>query len=365
MKKIAYIARNLNVNGISSVILNYCEKLDKEKFEISIFAGKPINSINIERCKKNNIKIIETPKKRGKNPLKYYIFLFKKLKDFDIVHVHGNSRTILLELLISKFNKNKFNIAHCHSTTCDNKFFHFLFTPFFKKSYDIGLACSNDAGRWMFGKNNFFILPNGFDTKKFIFDSNLRNEIRTKLNLHGRFVIGHTGNFSEPKNYPFIIEVFDEICKFRNDVALLLIGNNNNDKYLKEKILNSKNSDKIILYGTTSEIYKVYNAMDSFLFPSKYEGLGIVLLEAQCNGLKCITSTAVPRDVKIDDRLIEFLDLNCKKSEWINSIFNNNEITDRKKLFFKNKKKIDEYNIDNCILKLQDIYEKGVSNENN
>ena len=101
MKKIAYVARNLNVNGISSVILNYSEKLNNSEYKIDLFVGEPINEININRCNLANINIIKTPPKRGKNPLKYYTFLKKKLVGYDIVHFHGNSRTILGELLIS------------------------------------------------------------------------------------------------------------------------------------------------------------------------------------------------------------------------------------------------------------------------
>ncbi len=357
MKKIAYITRNLNVNGISSVILNYCKGLNDNEFEITIFAGKPINNSNMEICKRKNVRIIETPKKRGKNPLKYYLFLLKNLKEYDIVHVHGNSRTILIELLISKLNKNKYNIAHCHSVSCDKKFFHYLFTPIFKKYYDVGLACSREAGRWMFGNNEFKVIPNGFETKRFIFNNEMRNQLRKKLNLKDKFVIGHIGNFSNSKNYPFLLELFDRICRVREDAILLMVGNYNNNKELFKIISESNNYNKIILYGTTDEIFNIYNVMDVFVFPSQYEGLGLVLLEAQCNGLKCVTSTGVPNEVEINSKIINFLDLNDKIDIWLDNVLKVNYI-DRYKFFSENKEKINYYNIDTCLNELTNIYKK-------
>lgn len=357
MKRIAYIARNLNINGISSVILNYGEKLNKEKFKIDLFVGEPINEINIKRCNNANIQIIKTPQKRGKNPLKYFVFLKKKLVDYDIVHIHGNSRTIFLELLISRINKNKINIAHCHSIKCEHKLIHYLLTPFFRKMYDYGVACSKAAGKWMFGNSSFLVLQNGIETSKYIYNINTRERIRKELNIEDKFVIGHVGNFSDSKNYPFLLELFEKVFEKNDKARLLLVGNYDNNQTLKNKILSSKYASNIILYGATNKIYELYNAMDIFVFPSKYEGLGIVLVEAQCNGLKCVVSNMVPNEVEIDSKIIKFLSLNDDSEKWILEILKKNN-ENRKQLYIKNQEKIEQYDINKSVIQLEKIYEK-------
>lgn len=139
MKKIriAYIAKEMPINGISTVILNYCRNLDKNKFDITIFSGEPIDKYYIEECEKINVKIEKMPPKRGGNPLKYYSYLFKKItsKNFDIVHVHGNSATITVEMLMAFFRGIKIRIAHCHNTTCDKLKIHKILKPILKKVY--------------------------------------------------------------------------------------------------------------------------------------------------------------------------------------------------------------------------------------
>ena len=354
-KNIAYIVNNLNVNGISSVILSYCENLDKEKYNICIFSGNPISSINKEILTKENIKIIETPSKRENNALKYYMFLKRYLKGFDIVHINGNSRTITLELLISKMNKNKTNVAHCHSTSCDFKLLHYIFKPLFSHIYDYGIACSEQAGRWMFGNKKYKVLPNGIEIKKYIFDETVRKKIRQELNIEDNIsLIGHVGNFSDVKNYPFIIKVFDEICEENNNFKLLLIGKYQNNPKLENYIRTSKNSDKIILLGTTNKISEYYNAMDCFVFPSKYEGLGIVAIEAQLNGLNCYVSNKVPSEVKITNNLVYLTIEEDNSKKWVKKIIeNNNKKNNRRNSSnFKNSK----YDIKNTISELEKIY---------
>lgn len=189
MKKIAYVTKELSINGISEVIFNYCQFLDKDNYDITVFSGPPIERKYIEIAEKQKIKIIETPPKR--KPLEYYFFLFKKLKKnkYDIVHVHGSSATITIELMIAKIKKIKKIIAHSHNTKCDNIKIHNKLKKIIGNYYDDAIACSDEAGRWMFGKRKFTVIKNGIDFTKYSFNENAREKIRKEYNMTDKIVL--------------------------------------------------------------------------------------------------------------------------------------------------------------------------------
>ena len=357
MIKIALIAKNLNINGVSSVVLSLATNLSSNDYKIDIFVGAPISSFNTEKiAKKRNINIIQTPTRSLKNSLKYYGFLKRKLKGYDIVHVHGNSCVIAIDLAIAKLNKNKNTIAHCHNTSCDHKLMHRMLKPFFSVFYDLGLAPTDDCGKWMFGNNKYNILRNGVNTKEYDFDTNKRKSIRSSLNIRENdYVIGHVGNFSRQKNYGHIIKTFDKLCEKGDNYKLLLIGRYQNNLETFKMIKESKNAEKIIIYGATKKPSSLYNAMDCFIFPSLFEGFGIVLLEAQLNGLPCIVSDNIPKEAFLTKDCLG-LSLKSDISLWCDSIV---KIKAQKKRAGQSDNcALKQYDIDTVVSKLDDIYKK-------
>ena len=160
------------------------------------------------------------------------------------------------------------------------------------------LACSRPAAEWLFGKeniNNVDIIYNGINLSKYYYNSNSRSILREKYNIDNNCILlGHVGRFVYVKNHTFLIDLIDVISKEKNNYKLMLVG----DGELKEKIKNNENekklSDNVIFVDSNSNVNEYYSAFDLFLFPSKFEGLGIVLIEAQSSGLKCIVSDAIP-----------------------------------------------------------------------
>ena len=127
-------------------------------------------------------------------------------------------------MIMAFFRGIKIRIAHCHNTTCDKLRIHKVLKPIFKRIYTYGFACSEDAGKWLFGERDFKILPNGFDTQKFIFNLESRNRIRKELKLENKYIIGHVGMFNKQKNHEFLLEIFKSILKVKADAILMLIG---------------------------------------------------------------------------------------------------------------------------------------------
>lgn len=164
-------------------------------------------------------------------------------------------------------------------------------------------------------------MNNAVDTDKFRFNEEVRNNIRRKLDVEGKKVIGHVGRFNPQKNHEFLIDVFNEIYKKDKDIVLLLVG----DGYLKEKIeekVNKLGLDKSVKFlGVREDISELMQAMDLFLFPSQFEGLAVVMVEAQAAGLKVITSTGVTKESDITNN-VEFIELSKGAEYWADIIIN-------------------------------------------
>lgn len=354
--KVVMVASKLDITGVSTVIMNYCNNIDKDKFSISIIAGKPVTDSYLNIAKESNVDVIELPNKRD-NLFKYYLCLFKELKQgkYDIVHVHGNSALMSLELMVAKMAGIKCRIAHSHNSTCSNLKLHKILYSFFNRLYMKGFACSTIAGDWLYKNKNYEVLENGFVTSDFCFSEDLRNKIRKQLNCENKFVIGHIGRFNDQKNQEFLLEIFKSIGLKRKNAVLLLVGAGPKYEEIKMKIDEHPFKNRIIMYGETENPAEIYNAMDIFVMPSKFEGLGIVALEAQINGLNCVVSDRLPKDIILGDR-VTFLSLD-NMNEWEEEIDKHNiDENDRKNFYKNNIKLIEKYDIKYGVKKLEKIY---------
>ena len=357
--KIAIASKDLAKNGISSVIINYAEKINHEKFELTIFAGETIDENNRKILEEKGINVIKLPSKDNK--YNYYKQLYKKMNKnyFDILHVHGNSTAMSIELFIGILKKIKIRIAHCHNSKKEKSIIKKLIYPIFNNLYTNAFACGELAGKTLFANRDFFIMRNGINTIKYQYNEQVRNETRKNLNISNKIVLGHIGRFNDQKNHKFIIDVFEELAKENDNYVLLLIGNGPNYENIKERIKNSKYKDKFILYGETNEPEKMYLAMDIIIFPSLYEGLPLTLVEAQISGLKCIISDTITDEVIIDN--VEKCSIKSL-TLWKEKILKT-KINDKREAFYSNnKKRIKIFDINDCALELEKKYKNLIQN---
>lgn len=355
------VTNHFGITGISTVILNYCKELDHHKYDLTVIAGKPIAEENRKECAENGICLIELPS-RHQESVKHYVSLWKVLKQnhYDIVHVHGSSSMMAGELAIAKMAGVKIRIAHSHNTMCPNMKIHRILNPYFRKIYTKALACGKMAGDWLFGENEFEILPNGFHTELFAFDQTERKRVRRELNTEDKFVIGHMGRFNGQKNQAYLIEAFEHVAKVRSDAVLLLVGTGPDFDKTKEIVDNSLCRNQIILYGVTKETRAMYSAMDVFVLPSRYEGLPVVLLEAQMTGLPCIVSDKVTSEVDFGE--IQWLSIEDNPTNWAKSILQTvvHPNVQRSNYRSEHINQIESYDIDQTVKQLDVIYEQLV-----
>jgi len=358
--KIAMLTEGLKLNGISCVIMNYCRKLDRNKYEITIFSSGSVIPEYARELKKLNIDIIKVPSKKSGTPLNYYKFLKKNLvkEKFDIVHFHCNSATVTLELFIAKLNKIKTRITHCHSIGSHYAIVHKLLKPFCNLLVTKKIACSQAAGKWLYGNSKYKVLKNAFDIYKFEYNENFRKQIRSEIKINDDvYVIGHVGRFNGTKNQEYLFKIFDVIAEKIPNSILMMVGLGPDFDRFEQMREKSRFKEKIILYGETNNPEKVYSAMDIFLFPSFYEGFGIAVIEAQLSGLKCIVSKNVPEDVKMTNEL-EFIPIGEENIViWSNSILKHYKNCERINVDLKNEN-ILNFDITNTVKELEKIYDE-------
>lgn len=357
MVKIAMVTNHFGVTGISTVILNYSKVLDREKFDLTVIAGEPIAEENKAVCAQCGIKLIVLPH-RHQEPIKHYAQLWKSLKrnKYDIVHVHGSSSMMAIELTIAILAGIKVRIAHSHNSYSDNIKFQKILNPYFRKTYTKALSCGALAGDWLFGNGQYEVLPNGIYIENFKFDFQERVHIRKELNAEDKFVLGHMGRFNKQKNQTYLLKVFEKVADKKKNASLLLVGDGPDFEEIKEKINNHPYKDQIILYGVSKNPQAMYSAMDVFVFPSKYEGFPVALLEAQISGLPCVVSDKVTKEVDFGSIIWESID---KESQaFAEEILNANIVSDyeREKVYESLFEKISQYDIRTTVHQLENIY---------
>ena len=260
----------------------------------------------------------------------------KALRDFFSAHpeykvVHGHVGSCAHIYLKVAKEYGCYTILHSHNTRKKLSVKQILFRIFTIRARHL-CKCDTDgageaAGDYLFGKNitadknRYTILKNAIDTEKFLYQESLRRKKREELGVKDAFLIGHVGRFDYQKNHEFLIEIFREYLKKDEKAILLLVGDGENKKYL-ESIIEAENLSKNVQFlGARDDINRLLQAMDVFVFPSRYEGLGVALIEAQLSGLPCLASSTIPREVEVSDN-IRFLNIDDSPTVWSDTIYN-------------------------------------------
>lgn len=223
MKVLMVCTTEFSMNGITMVIMNYY-RLCRDEVHFDFFVHKYMEKCYEAELEAENSKSIICDRK--KNLLKYLYLFYRTLKTgaYDVVHINGNSATMAIELQIAKIMKVKTRIAHCHNSQCNHRVLHSILKPVLNHSYTAALACSREAGLWIFGEGKFDVLVNCIDVKKFLFNEQIRRQKRKELGLENKFVIGHVGLFNRQKNHDWLFELVGELKKKSPDTVLLCIS---------------------------------------------------------------------------------------------------------------------------------------------
>jgi len=311
----------LNFEGITNSIINYLEAMDRSDLEIDLaLVSTDFHPEILEKIKKIGCRIKVLPLRR-KKPLRYFFALYNLVRknNYDLVHVHGSSATLALEMWAAKLAGCRIRIAHSRNTCSDYPLLDKLLRPLFNMSYTHGFACGMEAGQWLFGDKSFRVIPNGKEIEKFVFNKSKRIEMRKALKLTDYIVIGHAGNFNQQKNHEFLIRVFKELSAKDERYMLCLIGDGELRPRIEKMVEEYKLKHKVIFTGYISNMAAMLQAMDLMVLPSRFEGFPNVVLEWQIAGLPCVISDVITRECKLTD-LVSYLSLQDGPAAWADKI---------------------------------------------
>lgn len=321
--RILQIVPNMQSGGLENLIMNIYRNIDKSKVQFDFLVHYTEKKHFDDEIEKMGGRIYRFDLRDNNNILKYMIELnkfYKEHKEYKVIHCHMSSIGFI-NFIIAGRNGIKVRIAHSHNSATDKTFKGILkgimIKPY-KYASTINYACSTEAGNFLFGKKEFEFLPNAVDTSKYKFDEKERKVIRKKLNIgEDCFVIGHIGRFNVQKNHKFIIDIFSNYYKKNKNSYLLLIGDGELKTEIEEYARSKGCFNNIFFTGVLCDAWKYYNAMDVFVLPSLFEGLPVVGVEAQANGLRCIFSDVITKEVDVTG-LITYLPLEIKT--WVNNM---------------------------------------------
>lgn len=325
---VAHVAGGLTTGGVENMIFQYVSHMPAEKYRwIYISYDRPDDMVR-KKFEQQGFYVFEVAKKK-EHFLKSCIQVYRILKDnhVDVVHSHMTLMCFVTNIIGILAGVRK-RIAHSHLVLYPGKMKRPIYWIFKKltvwTSTDC-FACGHDAAEYLYGRKaldrgKVRILNNALDVQAFTFRPEIRKKMRQKYGLESETVLGHVGRFTDQKNHSFLLEVFADYNRNRNSQScLLLVGDGPLLEEVKKKAAETGLDKNVIFAGPTDCVCDFYMAMDIFVFPSLYEGFGIVALEAQLSGLPVLASSAVPREAAVSDKMC-FLPLDEGVQAWSEKI---------------------------------------------
>lgn len=330
MKILIINSNGIRNDGITNSILTYLSNMDRTDMDFDILNLGYIDNRIEDKFKDLGVQIVGNEKR--KNIMLYLIKTIKLIREnkYDVVHIHGSSSLLTLDLLAAYFGGCKHRIVHSRNTTCNHKIIHYLLMPLFNLLCTDRFAVGNDAGKWLFGNKKFEIVRNAKKIDTYAFDLNKRKFIREKYGWNNKVVVGHVGNFNYQKNQEFIINAFNKI-KNKDKYLLVFVGAGNEIyiKKCKELVDNLNINSNVFFLGSITNVGDVLNGMDVMVLPSRFEGFPNVVVEWQINGLKSIVSSKVTSECALTNQ-VKFLSIDNGYDIWKKELEIIKSGTDRK-----------------------------------
>lgn len=309
-----------NCDGTAVALMNYYQELIEHGWRIDFLVLKIFECEWLNKVKADGNNIYELPKEN-----KYSYKVSRKIRSiikegkYDIVHVNMPGHVGFETLKMARQYGIGKRIFHAHNprnnlnlkTVISTKVYDYLLQ---REATEL-VACSKSAGNSRFGNKDFQVLKNVIDTDRFVYRLEDRRYIREKLHIEKKVVVGVVGRFAAQKNPEFLLECFAEYNKLNKESVLLWIGDGELQEKIQDRAKNMGLKGACLFVGRKNNIEKWYSAMDLFLLPSKFEGMGIVFLEAQCTGLPCFGSTNVPIETEVTE-LMHRISLKQEANYW-------------------------------------------------
>lgn len=313
---IAQVVGNATSGGVPQCVMNFWRVCDHDRFCFHFYTYGPSVLDDEIRALGGEVFYIDHLTKPWRS--------FKQLaahfarERYDIVHAHNTTLSCVV-LAAAKKAKIPVRICHAHSTTSKHEktaIVKYALRPFAPLWATHLAGCSEFSNRWLYGKKkgpHAFVLHNAIDCERFAASDDTRQTIRAQLGLADSFVVGHVGRWVYQKNIPFLLDYFADFATVCPQAKLVMVGSGNLENYAKERAAQLGIEDRLVMVSETERPQDYFNAFDVFALPSNYEGLPLVVVEAQAVGVPCLVSQAVTKEVDLTDH-VRFLPLD--KAAW-------------------------------------------------
>lgn len=322
----------MDAGGAETVFMKYYRALDRSRYQLDFCVSSDEPGFYDDEIRELGGRIIHTVKKTEGGVLASFKRLKSIAKEGDYCSAirssqHSLSALDLLAMRIGGVPRTIFRSSNTGTVYNSPKedLLHSIFRPLIKIAATSYIAPSTEAGVYMFGRRGvasrkFKILNNAVDVGAFAFSEGARSELRREFGIpENAFVVGHVGRFNQQKNHEFLVEVFREYLKLNENAVLLMLGKGELESKIRKLVSNYDLSSKVVFAGVRRDVPRCYSAMDVLVFPSLYEGLPNVVVEAQANGLPCIISDSITREVSLNENIC-FMTLEQGYGDWAHAI---------------------------------------------
>lgn len=322
--RVLQVLTNLDRGGMETMTMNFYRHIDRERVQFDFLLHRSKEGDYEEEARSLGANVYRVPRQNPLNPGYWRAldsFFFEH--PYKVVHAQLDCMSAL-PLAVAKRHGVPVRIAHSHNSRQDHDIKYpmkMVCKRFICREATDLFACGVDAGRWMFGTDEFKVVRNAIDVDAYAFDAERRRRVRRELCVgDGALTIGHVGRFVSAKNHTFILDVFVETLKLRPDAVLVLVGDGELRAEMERKAEKLGISDSVHFLGVRSDVAALMQAMDAFLMPSVYEGLPLVLVEAQAAGLPCVISDSIPSDCDLKGSRMVRLPLSASVVQWADAL---------------------------------------------
>lgn len=362
MRRVLHVIGRMDRGGTESMLMSYYRHIDREKCQFDFVVHTKETCAFEDEITSLGGRILRVPRFNMLNLWQYrkaWRRLFAKYTEYDIIHIHHFLVAGIILPIAAKYGITV-RIVHSHNTKPPiflmKEKAMWLFHRDMMRYSTLCLACGNDAGKYLFGNNDFMVIRNAIETEKFRYSVSVRNKKREEIGLNSEdFVVGHIGSFrTKQKNHNFIIDIFAEIVKYVSNAKLLLVGIGDLQDEIKNKVHSLGLDDKCIFVGSRNDVPLLLSAMDVFLFPSLFEGLSVVLIEAQTSGLPCVVSSVLSSETKLIETFTQ-IDLSDSVQIWAKAVISSR--VNKSRELYCDDVRLGGYDIRDNVKILEEIYQ--------
>ncbi len=329
--RILVVGMTKNPGGIETVVMNYVRNADPEKVQFDFLSTFPHIAYEDE-LRKRGSRVVHIPI-RHEHPIQFReglnAFMNEHAKDYDAIWVHLCS-LVNIDFLKSAYDNGiPRRIIHCHNSQNMWGWLRNIIHKEHRKKITTYATdywtCSEDAVEWFYGegiKSNprYAYIPNAINPEDVAFDTQKRIAVREAMGWNGKIVLGNVARLHTQKNQSYLLHALAPVLAPSSDVVLVMVGDGDLGESLQQEADALGIADNVQFLGLRKDVRDLYQGMDVFVLPSKFEGVSVAFLEAQANGLPCLVSDTLSDEGIMNDNVLKLPITAGDEKQWADAV---------------------------------------------